>query len=410
MSVRRNNRQLQYSKFALFIYASLIVDFYRKFTSNVVRLPVSTTMFRNLVYVGLFLVLVPHEKRKAQYSKLIFIGIIFALITGFSMLINWERNATSLYIDLLLMFVSRLLPAYYIGTMIVGNEGELTKSINQFQWLTLAYEALILIYPEVSTTSYLTISGNLLIPTLFAVFSRSEGIRGLVQKVIGIIGLIVIVVYGGRTSMVSIILAVGLIFLVKFRKEYLRKKVIALFMLICVVIFVVVFYENIINYLLLQNPGSRTLKLIEKGQFFWSSNRDRYYNAAFDSFVIHPFRIYGFLGDRFYYADYFGSTGDNSYIATMFSHNSIIEIMLNFGVFFGALIDLYLIAKIIRAIRKLNRVDNETVWITYIIIFTSAFVAMFISSSWLNDYTVWLLFGSVLTICHRTYGKKESQK
>ena len=402
MTRSRSKDKVKLNIFAIFIYATLIVDFYRKFVGNVAYLPISVTAFRNLIYVSVFLALLFYEKRKMYQSKLVLIGIAFCAFSIFSLLINWERNATELYIDLMFMFISRLLPAYYIGTMIVGNEEKIVDSINRLQWLTLLYELMILIYPEVSATSYLTISANLIIPSLVGTFAESKGLKGIAQKSIGIIGLGVIVVFGGRTSVVAVVLAIGLILFIKFKNNNSKKKIVALFGVLSAVIFLAFSSESILDYLVLHNPESRTLHLILSGRFFWSSNRDLYYNAAVSSFTHHPFKIYGFLGDRFYYADYFSRSKDNSVIVTMFSHNAIIEIMMNFGIFIGILINLYLIYKFTASVKFLIRRNDQTAWMLHLIIFSSAFVALFISSSWLNDYTVWLMCGAALKMASQS--------
>lgn len=388
--------------YALVIYATLIVDLYRKFSAHVIGLPLSATMFRNLVYVALLAALILSEKRVQQYAKLIAIGIGFAALTLISLLVNWDRGATSLYINVMFMFVSRLLPAYYVGTMLVGREEEFVRSVNKLQIFTVLYMLLVLTYPETSETSYLTISYNLLIPSLVGLFGRETGFKGWICKAIGLAGMVAIVVYGGRTSVVSIVLAVGLILFVRLKNDRSWKKFALLLVAVAVVAVLLTQYENIVNSLLASNPDSRTLKLLAEGDFFWSSNRDKYYKAAFDSIVDHPFKFYGFLGDRFYYADTFGTVSDNTLIETMYSHNTMLELLLNFGVIPGLCINLFFVWKALQAVGDLSRRNDHTAWAVFIIIFASAFAPLFLSSSWLNDYTIWLMAGMMLTLAKHT--------
>ena len=388
--------------YALVIYATLIVDFYRKFSSNVVGLPLSATMFRNVVYVALFGALILSEKRLRQYAKLVAIGIGFAVVLAISLLLNWDRGATSLYVNVAFMFVSRLLPAYYVGTMIVGREEDFVRSVNKFQFLTVAYMALIVLYPETSETSYLTIAYNLLLPSLVGLLGRETGFKGWLSKAIGLAGLAVILIYGGRTSVVSIVIAVVLILAVRLKNDRSWKKYALLFAVIVAVVILLTQYENIINSLLVSNPDSRTLKLLAKGEFFWSSNRDGYYEAAFDSFVNHPFKIYGLLGDRFYYADTFKSAGDLATVESMYSHNTMLELLMNFGVIPGICINLFFIWKAFLAAVNLNRRNDQTAWSVFIIIFAGAFAPLFLSSSWLNDYSIWLMAGVILALSKKS--------
>lgn len=388
---------------ALFVYATLIVDLFRKFSSNVFPMPISTTMFRNIVYVLLFVLIMYSIKRIKIYQKLIVIGILFTAWTLISWLINWERDAASLYVDLMFQFVSRLLPAYYIGTAIVGREQQFIKAINRYQLLTLLYTLLILAYPELSATSYITISNNLLIPVLFALICSDRSIGGWLCKGIGLAGLVVIVVYGGRTSLASVLLAVALLMILFLKRDHSWKRIIFVMIGTVAAIVLLVMYDDIINMLLEANPTSRTLKLLARGEFLWTSNRDGYYEAALASFMENPLRVYGFLGDRFYYADTFGSMADNGVIATMYSHNSLNELMLNFGVIPGIIMIFILLVNFWRAVKNLNRINQNERWYTYIILFSSAAVAAFISSSWLNDVTVWLLCGSMFSVATRKH-------
>ena len=86
----------------------------------------------------------------------------------------------------------------------------------------------------------------------------------------------------------------------------------------------------------------------------------------------------------------------------MYSHNTMLELLLNFGVIPGLCINLFFIWKAFRAVVNLNRRNDQTAWSVFIIIFASAFAPLFISSSWLNDYTIWLMAGVILTLAKRT--------
>lgn len=382
--------------YALFVYAGLIVDLYRKFSSTVFKLPLPVTTFRNLVYVLFFIAIFLMGKNVMHLLRLCLVSIVFAVLTALSWLINIERGAGSLYIDVMFMFISRLLPAYYIGTKIVGKEKQFVSSINKFQLLTVLYVIFVLLYPEVSETSYLTISGNLLIPVLVALLAADKGIRHILIRAIGLVAMLIILIYGGRTSLVAVALAIGIIFLVKLLADRSSKKAAVLIIGASVALLLIFAFGDIVEYLYKQNPDSRTLKLMMDGEFFWTSNRNHYYEAAFASFWNHPFRIYGFLGDRFYYYDTFRSMGGNDIAVTMFSHNTLLELMLNFGILIGAAIIVYFIFKMRTAVKILNSRRDETAWKVHIIIFASAFAPLFISSSWLNDYTIWLMAGVIL--------------
>lgn len=178
--------------------------------------------------------------------------------------------------------------------------------------------------------------------------------------------------------------------------------VIGVILLIAAGLVLLLTYNDIINALLRQNPDSRTLKLLAKGEFLWMSNREGYYQAALKSFVEHPFKIYGFLGDRFYYADVFQYTTDNAVIATLFSHNSVNELLLNFGVIPGICIAVYFIRKLFRAAGALHARRDTKAWTVCLILFCCSIVPVMISTSWLGDWSIWLVMGAALTLAsHR---------
>ena len=139
------------------------------------------------------------------------------------------------------------------------------------------------------------------------------------------------------------------------------------------------------------NPSSRTLKLLVQGDFLWSSNRNRYYDAALASFVNHPLKVYGFLGDRYYFAASFGGSHTTEMIETMFAHNVFYEWMLNFGVFVGAGIIVYFAFNIFRTSKFLFDDSKSVCFFTTF--FGVAFVSMLTSSSYLNDYLIWFIWG-----------------
>ncbi len=394
-NLKQNNR-LRYTVYALFLYATLIVDFYRKFIAHVLPLSLGVETFRNLVYVVMFGAFLLTVRYKEDYFRMIFLAVGFGLLTMFSWLLNMERGAGSAYIDLIFMFFSRLMPAFYIGKFLVGHEQEMFEAVRRLRLLVLLYVGLIALYPETSEASYITISGNLLIPSLLLLFSGAVGSWRFADMLIGIAGCAVILIYGGRGSLVSVFLVLFFVFLVRLRDK--RRKYTALLSLFLMVVLLLVFYENIIDGLVSLFPESRTLRLIANGDFMWTSNRDGYYAAGWESLLNHPLRMYGFLGDRFYFADTFSSGTSLSLVLTMFSHNVLLEILLNFGLFIGAIIITWLLVKFYGGFKTLFRSQDLIVKKWHLIIFGSAIVTLLVSTSYLNDYTAWLIAGSFFTL------------
>ncbi len=391
---RRNNSDLFW--YSLFVYATMIVDIYRKVNALILPLPISATSFRNLVYIGLFAI-----NAWCLYRNCIrLINAVVAWVGGFcvcllfSYLLNIEQTGiVGLMVNVLFMFFSRLLPAMFVAKAIVGRESEFIATICRMRIIPLLYIIVIFMRPETSEKAYITISSNLVIPVLLLFLASGNLWFKIMNWAIGAAGLVVIIIYGGRGSVVACLAAVVLYFFFSsFGKDssQTRKIVIKLSGIVGVGV-ISLFYDQIVNWLLLLNPSSRTLKLLARGDFLWLSNRNKYYDAALESFIDHPFKVYGFLGDRYYFAESFGGGHTADMIETMFAHNVFYEWMLNFGVFIGLGIIIFFAAKVFQS-SKLLLNDSQSVCF-FATFFGVTFVSMLTSSSYLNDYLIWFVWG-----------------
>lgn len=379
---------------ALLLYATLVVDLWRKVNNNIVSLPIGTTTFRNIIYVALFIAVLVHIKEIKVLTRMGVIALVFLSITLFSCFLNYRSGIIPLYIDVVFMFFSRLLPAYYLGRYLRDSDAFI-HYVSKYQFFSLLYIILILAYPETSTTSYMTISNNLVLVSLLPLFSPHSGIRKVLNIGISILGLIVIVVYGGRGSLVSVFLALAIVFLFMNRENGTRRLLVIIGALILGVT-VIVFYDEILSMLISLNPKSRNLMLFQRGRFLWNSNRDGYYNAAFATISSNPFKIYGFIGDRLYYAQYFGSGSDLSVIFTMFSHNVFLELLLTLSVPIGIVVIIYFVTRAIQAFTNVYKWGTRSERIVYYVLLGAELVVMIVSSSYLNDYAIWFLVGLII--------------
>ncbi len=399
------NHNFRHMVYALFFYAALIVDFYRKFTEHVLRLPLGVETFRNLVYVALFVLFLVSVRRTKDYLSMVALSFGFGLLTLFSWLLNFDRGVGTGYVDVIFMFFSRLLPAFYIGRYCVSQEQGLFTAMCRLRWLAIAYIGLILLFPETSQKGYITISGNLLIPSLVLLFGTSRGWWRAVDIATGVAGCAVILIYGGRGSLVSVPLVCLLLVFLHIQNR--RNAYIAIALVICAVVLLVVLYEDVVRWLVTMFPDSRTLRLMNMDEFFWTSNRDSYYAAGFKEVFTHPFRMHGFLGDRLFFADTFSSGISLETALTMFSHNVVLELLLNFGLFLGGGIVLWLVIRFVGGFRMLSKCGDPVVKRWHLILFGSAIVTLLVSSSYLNDYTAWLIAGSFFRLAANGKHNKE---
>ena len=405
VNYERHNRRA--TIFALFLYATIIVDIFRKINSSVFDLPVSITLIRNIVYIGIFLLFFFVIKGTKEWTELAIITALFVGLTLISYLINPYVGTGSLYVDLIMMFFSRLLPAYYIGRYLGEEQDQLFAKIAQFQWIALIYSLLILIYPELSATSYITISNNLIIVTLLCLFRPAKGRGRYLSYAISALSLATIVIYGGRGSLLSVLFVFALRLMVGQGKNRTQKMIFGIMATVFIAFIFFLFYQEIADFLLRLRPDSRTFKLMARGRFFWDANRNRYYTAAQYSIKTKPFKIYGFLGDRFYFAEFFGSTAGYDRISAMFAHNVIYEVLLNFGVPLGLVILIPTTIKSIIALKNVMASSDRYQYTMFIVVFGSVVISLLISYSYLNEYSIWLLFGLIMNYSSRN-GRYES--
>ncbi len=379
---------------ALFLYATLVVDLFRKISNHIVTLPFSTSTIRNLIYVLLFIFIFISIKNIKEFIRLGIIILCFICITLISIIVNYQAGILTWYVDLIFMFFSRLLPAFYLG-MHLDNSEEFINNVSELQLFSLLYILLILFYPELSADSYMTVSNNLVLVSLLPFFTTRKGLKRVVSWAISIMGLMIIMVYGGRGSLVSVLVSLMLIFLF-MNKENTSRRVLVIILFVFAILLVVIFYDQILSLLMIINPKSRTLRLIQKGNFFWTSNRNHYYEAAFESFSKTPLKIYGFLGDRLYYASYFGTIRDLSIVFTMFSHNVLFELLLTLGMPIGIIAFSSFVLYAFIAFIYVYNWGTKSERIVYYVFLGAEIVIMMISSSYLNDYAIWFLVGLIV--------------
>lgn len=388
--------------YAIFVYATIIVDIYRKINVLIFPLPIATTTIRNVLYVSLFIIIIwKLYKGGLNINQVFAWSIGFGVYLLFSYLINIDKPGVfSLSINVLFMFISRLLPAMFIAKAIVGRENEFLSQICRLRIIPLLYIVIIFMRPETSESAYITISSNLVLPVLVLLLTKENFVPKLLNWIVGIIGLVVIAIYGGRGGLVACIVSLGLYFIfMSFERRVSNiKKFLIIVTGVSIVIIFFLLYDQIIELLLTINPSSRTLNLLSRGDFLWTSGRNSYYDAALESFRTYPFRVYGFLGDRYYFADFFGSGYSVDFIETMFAHNVFYEWMLNFGVFIGAGIIAFFAFRVFRTSRYLINDRNRIIFFS--IFFGIVITSMLTSSSYLNDYMIWFLWGWMAQYIH----------
>ena len=188
---------------AIFLYATLIVDLYRK-----IGIGIAVDTVRNVFYIVSFgLILIDIIKSK-HFIKMFVLFTIVSLFFLVSSLINHGYDA--IYISTYVLFVSRLLPAFYIGRY-TENWDNVCKYVGKFIWIALIYAVIAIITPyDGSSNAYATIATNLVFIT-FITFKDAVTNLNYLRLSISIICFATILFLGTRAVFFGTLLSIILI-------------------------------------------------------------------------------------------------------------------------------------------------------------------------------------------------------
>lgn len=380
-----NTKQSSFYSFsvAIFLYATLIVDLYRKIGGVF-----AVDTVRDVLYIisfGFILIDMIKTKHLIKMFGLFIIVSVFFLISSF---INSGHN--TIYVSIWILFVSRLFPAYYIGRY-TENWDEVSKYVSNLSWLALIYSMIAILSPyDGVNNAYATIATNLVFIS-FITFRYARNNKQYIKLGISIICFISILFLGTRAVFVGTLLSIVLVFSLYINKTRKKKKRIILWILtiLCSTI-LVIFFSDIIRIMEELLPNSRTLRMLSEGDMLDDSNRmSAFYSDLFYSLETNPFKIYGFIGDRIYLA---GQGATNEIIISSFSHNVLLEICMNFGLIPGVIINIYFSIILLKGLIN-SKYSDIVVHYVFLSFLGVTFVNMMLSSSYLGSYYIWLLYG-----------------
>ena len=224
----------------------------------------------------------------------------------------------------------------------------------------------------------MSFSFSLLLPTL-VLYTRNN----VFAKMAALFLFIEIVYLGSRSAAVVIV-----IYVVIESFFYKRKHLVPVAILAIVAVSYLSFISGIF-----ENFGieSRTLMLMQsdEGLIGNMSHRDEIYHLCKAKLMQYPVLGVGLYGDRLFLN---GST----------SHNFIIEVLLDFGLFIGGTIIAGLIVYLFRTYKKATH-ENRIYFVRY---FCSVMIPLMVSGSYLKDYNLGLFLG----ICFLLNRQKRAQK
>lgn len=225
----------------------------------------------------------------------------------------------------------------------------------------------------------MSLSYYMLLPSIIYMneFLNSMSVKKFITLTIS---LIVILALGSRGA----IMCIGIFTILKLLpklKTLTYKKIMLYLILFSIIILGIIFFKDIIeyiyNFLFRYGIKSRTLRLF-MSDITYSSGRDSIYTDILQEIYNNPLLGFGLAGDRRLL------TGRNAYV-----HNIIIEILGNFGIIIGMIVNVFLILLLGKSLLQKGK-RNYTMIIIWISI---GFVHLMISSSYLIDFKFWILLG-----------------
>ncbi len=375
---------------AFYLYATLIIDLVRK-VSSIFGTNINIPNFRNIIYILSLISVIIIIRRREKIIKSTLLLTIITILFFISYLINYEHF--DLYKNSWLLFLFRLWPAYLIGRYNY-DWGKVIDSTRRLIWLGFIYAIIMLTHPETAVLSYSTVASNLIYITLISSYSSIKNKKHLSLS-LSLICWLPILIYGSRAMLFGFLLALIIFIIFSLHKISYIKKVLTIFTIFFLFATIIGFSESIINKLDSKFSESRTIKMVTSGKILDDANRFRYYNRIYESLSDDPFKIYGFLGDRIYHYSFSIDHSTKDKIESMYSHNVVLELCMNFGLIPGIIISLYFLYKIILCFKLLLKRKNNEKQVIFSIFTGVVFINMMVSVSYLNEYSIWLLFGIV---------------
>lgn len=316
-------------------------------------------------------------------SKIKFLIVYFVSI--FIFLLQYVIFPENRYyvVDLLFPFYFMSLPAF-IYTLSIRNFSIFKEVIRRASYIVFAVGFIIgmlTFMKKISIGSYsMSLSYYMLLPTL--VFCN-EIIEKFSIKSFSllILSLLIILSLGSRGAILCILIFVFLKFFSPHSKKTFTKIIID-FSILGIVILALIFLDEIIdllyNLLLSYGINSRTLRLfLREGVHL--SGRDKIYESVIAEILQRPLLGIGIAGDR-------------RIIGGSYAHNFFIEILGNFGILIGFIINITMVFLIIRSLltKDKEKYDFIIMWLSL------GFVHLLVSSSYLTDIKFWIFLGVMM--------------
>lgn len=379
------------------------INYYLSYFLRAYNLPTTTVP----LYAGLYaLVLYSYfSSIKKSLSPFLLLLVIFFLYS--ITLIFWPQNMEFMFGDALDACYNPLYRIVFLGLPLVF----IPFVISDFS----AYEKPLVILSVLNNIigiiafwmvvvgkqqafEYMTFAYNLLFSSCFLfVYSRKR--KNYTFLLLAVFSLLTLVFLGSRGAMMCVCCFFVVLFFTMSRGGSVQRGMIV-FSFIGLSVLTYVFFADIMN--LVMNVfdyfgfNSRVVNFIQSSDFAESQGRSRIFENMLNRITESPFYGYGIFGDRVLNRDVFQ-------MSTGYAHNIFLELLIDFGLLFGILFSGIYLFSCFFFLKYSTK--NVFIYCLYLAIFSSTFVKLLVTGSYLTDQYFYLLLGGFVLVykfCYRT--------
>ncbi len=372
--------QLAFYLLTLMVWMNSIILSYANII--LVRLPV-ITLISDYIIPGVYIILIALSlpiilSRIKPVDMLIFvIPILVCIFTLLSHPYNLD-----VYKEYMPSFIFTVLPLYIIGV-----SADWKKLFPILYWISIATIVIEIIYSlfftapmeeNISLYKGDMESAYFLLPHICLVGLYAIKKPNFLNVTVSVIGAIFMFSLGSRGPVICM-LSIAIIYAMFF-KQY-KKPVVSRTVFLIIIILAVLFLEDIMIFLgtLAEKWGLsvRILEIYKNGEFWSSNGRDTIRETLYNAIAQKPLLGYGICGDRV--------------ITDTYAHNLPVELWTDFGIIIGSVLVIVLAVLIFLSYRKTK--DNKDLLFILLALFSTGFLKLFFSGSYLNEPYTFLLIG-----------------
>lgn len=266
---------------------------------------------------------------------------------------------------------------------------KLVTKLSSYIWLTVIYALLT----NITFSAYGVYSMQYtysIIVTLMAYFFINK--TRMLSWIVSFYLIITIVRCGSRGGLLCIGIAVLLYVLVYEKTDI---KIISVILGSLIIAIIALNFFPIMLFLNSLFPASRTISYLSKGEIFYMSGRNKYYEYITNAIVNEHWKIHGIYTDRIYLGHLFGAVTSDELFGN-YTHNIFMEMCYQFGGF-GILLFLTLVIAVVVCGVKVKH-EKYSFKILYVIAVAYSFGQLCFSSSYLTASSFGTLLGILFLI------------